>query len=56
MTYLATSRWRYEHVYVWSYVCVLSGAQVQPMKFGEDQTMLVGVISFFVATATHFKV
>ena len=48
MTHLATSRWRYKHVYVWSYVCVQGGTQVQPMKFGEDQTMLMGVISFFV--------
>ena len=35
-------------MYIWSYVYVLGEAQVQPMKFGEDQTMLMGVISFFV--------
>ena len=45
MTSLATSRWRYEHVYVWSYVSVQGGTQVQPMKFGEDQTMYGEVIS-----------
>ena len=45
MTYLATSRWRYKHVYVWSYVCVLGGVQVQPMKFVEDRTMYGEVIS-----------
>jgi len=48
VTHLATSRWRYKHVYVWSYVCVLGEAQVQPMKFGVDWIKGVGVISFFV--------
>ena len=45
MTYLATSRWPYKHEQIWSYVCVLGGAQVQPMKFGEDRTMYGEVIS-----------
>ena len=45
MTYLATSRWRYKHVYILSYVSVQGGAQVQPMKFGEDRTMYGEVIS-----------
>ena len=44
MIYFATSRWRYKHVYIWSYVCVLGEAQVQPMKFGEDRTMCGEVI------------
>ena len=44
VTSLATSRWRNEHVYGWSYVCVLGGARVQPMKFGEDQRMYGEVI------------
>ena len=48
MIYLATRRWRYKHVYIWSCVSVQGGTQVQLMKFGEDQTMLMGVVSFFV--------
>jgi len=43
--YLATRRWRYKHVSIWSYVCVLGGAQVQPVKFGDDRTMSGDVIS-----------
>ena len=48
MTFLATSRWRYKHVSFLAYVCVLGGAQVQPMKFDEDRTMYAKVISEFV--------
>ena len=32
-------------MFVWAYICVLGGAQLQPMKFGEDQTMYGEVIS-----------
>ena len=45
MIYSATSRWRYKLVQIWLYICVLGGAQVQPMKFDEDQTMCGEVIS-----------
>jgi len=42
VTYLTTSRWHCKHVSFLAYVCVLGGAQVQPMKFGEDRTMYAG--------------
>ena len=45
MIYLATHRWRYKHMYIWSYVCVLGEAQLQPVKFGEDRAMNGEVIS-----------
>ena len=48
MIYLATSRWRYKLVQIWLYICVLGGAQVQPMKFGEDWTMYARVVIDFV--------
>ena len=38
------------------YVCILGGAQVQPMKFGVDLIKCVGVISFFVLHGEQWQV
>ena len=40
----------YKHVEVWSYVCVMDGAQMPPPTLGEDWIMHRRVISLFVFT------